>query len=125
MKTKISILILNIALAITACKKNDTGGQAEVAAFAKHHDKIIPFAKVYIKYGAKEFPGEELSKYDDSKLTDKEGHVHFENLRYGNYYFYGVGYDSAIQMPVRGGISLKIKWSERKKDINLNVPVTE
>lgn len=125
MKTKISIITLFIAFAFIACKKNGTGGQVTVAAITKHHDRHIPFSTVYIKYGAKDFPGADVSKYDASQQTDKEGHTHFENLRYGNYYFYGIGYDSVAQATVKGGVALKIKWKERKEEIELNVPITE
>ena len=110
---------------ISSCKKEQTGGESTVAAIAKHHDRNIPFSTVYIKYGAKEFPGEDVSKYDASQQTDAEGHTHFEGLRYGNYYFYGVGYDSLSQAVVKGGVSLKIKWKERKEEIELTVPITE
>ena len=125
MKTKISIIALIAVFIISACKKNGTGGQVTVAAITKHHDRHIPFSTVYIKYDAKEFPGDDVSKYDAKQTTDKEGHTHFEGLRYGNYYFYGVGYDSVAQATVKGGVALKIKWKERKEEIELNVPITE
>lgn len=125
MKTKISILTLLAVFAFVACKKNGTGGNATVAAMTKHHDREIPFSTVYIKYDAKEFPGDDVTKYDASQKTDKEGHTHFENLRYGNYYFYGVGYDSVAQAIVKGGVALKIKWKERKEEIELKVSITE
>lgn len=54
-----------------------------------------------------------------------EEHVHIENLRYGHYFVYAVGYDSSIAQTVTGGIALKIKWKERKQELDLKVPVTE
>ena len=125
MKAKILSLALVMITIFSFCKKNGTGGKVTVAAITKHHDRVIPFSKVYVKYGAKEFPGEDLSQYDAEQTTDKEGHTHFTGLRYGNYYFYGIGYDSVSQAVVKGGIALKIKWKERKQEIELNVPVTE
>lgn len=124
MKNKITALVMAIFV-IASCKKNGTGGDATVAAMTKHHDREIPFSTVYIKYGAKEFPGADVSKYDASQKTDKEGHTHFEGLRYGDYYFYGVGYDSVAQAVVKGGVGLQIKRKERKKEFELKVPVTE
>lgn len=124
MKNKITTLVMAIFV-IASCKKNGTGGDATVAAMTKHHDREIPFSTVYIKYGAKEFPGADVSKYDASQKTDKEGHTHFEGLRYGDYYFYGVGYDSVAQAVVKGGVGLQIKRKERKKGFELKVPVTE
>ncbi|MDP1801955.1 MAG: hypothetical protein Q8L81_11425 [Bacteroidota bacterium] len=125
MKAKILILALASVIIFTSCKKSNTGGDVTVAAITKHHDRVIPLSTVYVKYGAKDFPGEDVSKYDASQKTDKEGHTHFEGLRYGNYYFYGIGYDSVSQATVKGGIALKIKWKERKDKIELNVSITE
>lgn len=118
-------LTLFIIAAIVSCKKDGTGGDCTVAAITKHHDRIIPFSTVYVKYGAKEFPGEDVSQYDANQKTDKEGHTHFEGLRYGRYYFYGIGYDSVSQAIVKGGILIEIKWKERKKELEVTIPITE
>lgn len=124
MKSTFTILTLAVFV-FASCKKNGTGGKATVAAITKHHDRKIPFSTVYIKYGAKEFPGSDIGKYDASQKTDKEGHTHFEGLLQGNYYFYGVGYDSVAKAPVKGGVGLEIKRRERKQEFELNVPITE
>lgn len=124
MKTKIITTVI-VIIVIASCKKEGTGGDATVATIVQHHSKKIPFATVYVKYGAKEFPGADVSKYDANQKTDKEGHTHFEVLQKGDYYFYGVGYDSAISAVVVGGVPLTIKRKERKSEIELNVPVTE
>ena len=109
-----------------ACKRDGTGGDCEIAAFAKHHETLIPGCTIYIKYGAKEFPGTDLSVYDDSKkagsVGEAKGHTHFSGLLKGDYYLYGVGYDSSISMEVRGGIHIKLK---KKGETELDVPVTE
>ncbi len=123
---KKKMIIMGIALVVAiSCKKNGTGGEATIAAITKHHDRVIPFSTIYIKYGAKEFPGTDVSKYDAAQVTDKEGHTHFENLLRGDYYLYGVGYDSSAKAPVKGGTPITIKKSEKKKEIDLTVPVTE
>ena len=125
MKKTIVLAFIAVMAGGLSCKKNGTGGEATVAAITKHHDRAIPFSTVYIKYGAKEFPGTDVSKYDASQTTDKEGHTHFEKLRHGDYYFYGVGYDSVAQAVVKGGVGLQIKRKERKQEFELKVPVTE
>jgi hypothetical protein len=38
---------------------------------------------------------------------------------------YAVGYDSAISLPVKGGVGVTIKNSEKKKEFDIDVPVTE
>lgn len=126
MKTTIRTFLTLLAIAaIVSCKKNGTGGDSTVAAITRHHERNIPFSTVYIKYDAKEFPGEDVSQYDANQKTDKEGHTHFEGLRYGHYYFYGVGYDSVSQAVVKGGIGVQIKWKERKDELEVIVPITE
>lgn len=124
MKTKTMIAVIAI-VAMASCKKEGTGGEATVATIVSHHSKVIPMATVYVKYGTKDFPGDDVSKYDDSKVCDKEGHVHFKGLQKGDYYFYGVGYDSSISAIVKGGVPLKITRKQRKEEIELGVPVTE
>lgn len=115
-------LTATMALGISGCKKEGIGGNAEVAFHVKHHETVIPFAKVYIKYGTKEFPGTDLSLYDDSTLTDAEAHGHFHGLVKGDYYVYGVGYDSSISDVVVGGIPVQLK---AKQVLEIDVPVTE
>lgn len=124
MKQLLLILIISILL-IASCKKNDTGGTASVTITSTHHGKKIPLTNVYIKYGAKEFPGLDVNSYSAVQASDLEATTSFENLRQGDYYFYGVGYDSAIQAPVRGGIGVSIKWKERKNKIVMELPITE
>ena len=126
MKKLNKIAILSICILLMAsCKKNGAGGKADISATVIHHDHFIPFSTIYIKYGAKDFPGTNLSNYDNHVVTDKNGHADLNNLRYGDYYLYGVGFDSTIMSPVSGGDHLAIKWGQRKKTIAFTVPVTE
>ncbi len=122
-----NILIMLIAvMTVTACKKNGTGGDARIHGHVAHHVVKIPNAIVYIKYNATEFPGADVSKYNAStQASSGDGHYSFDGLRAGEYYIYGVGYDSAISAPVFGGIGVEIKYSERKETIEVNVPVVE
>ncbi len=124
MKTKIIAALLAV-IVITSCKKEGTGGDATVATIIQHHGKNIPFSTVYIKYNAKDFPGEDVSKYDANQKTDIEGHTHFEGLQKGDYYFYAIGYDSASAAIVKGGVAYKISRKKRKEKHELFVSVTE
>lgn len=127
MKKTLFILSFLTLLALFSCKKNGIGGESEISVTVKHHVDLIPGATVYIKYGAKEFPGEDLSKYDDSKVTGTSGqgtaHTHFSGLLKGNYYLYAVGYDSSVAKAVKGGIPVKLKSSHEHVDID--VPVSD
>lgn len=127
MKFKFLLLAIIACVAGHSCKKNGTGGDSEIAVWVKHHGSLIPGATVYIKYGAKEFPGTDVSKYDASKVCGTAGHgaghTHFEGLLKGDYYLYATGYDSSIAMPVTGGIPVKIK--KNGEEVEAEVPVTE
>jgi hypothetical protein len=120
---KISILILILTFIYSACTKSGLGGEAEIHIDVKHHSVLIPFSKVYIKYDAKEFPGDDLTKYDAFITTNNMAHGHFENLKKGNYYIYGVGFDSSINLTVTGG--LKVKISKKDEMVDVTLPVTE
>lgn len=123
MKTKISIVIMFVALfAITACKKEGMGGKSKVKGYVKHHSVFIPNATVYIKYGAKELPSTDVSVYDASVQADASGYYEIPNLQKGNYYLYGVGIDAAISENVYGGTPITLRRSET---IEVNVAVVE
>lgn len=121
------IALLIIAFAFTSCSKPGLGGEATIAAFPKHHDTPIPNTTIYIKYDAKEFPGTDVSVYDDAQVAEPHAggdpHAHFEGLKKGDYYLYGVGFDSSINQIVTGGIPVEI--TEKAGEIEIVVPVTE
>ncbi len=90
-----------------------------------HHQKAIPYAKVYIKFNAKEFPGADVSVYNTVIDADQNGNFLISNIYHGDYYFYSVGFDSDIAAPgiVKGGTYLQVK---RFKEIPaFVVPVSE
>lgn len=121
---KAALLILSaiMAFTFTSCHKEGTGGHSSVSGNVKHHTKLIPNAVVYIKYGATEFPGTDVSLYDDHVTSDANAHYEIKGLRKGDYYLYGVGYDNALMLQVTGGIGIKLKYN--KASVN-DVPVTE
>lgn len=128
MKNTTIILIVTVAIATLfgACKKNGTGGDAEIHAKVAHHEKAINASTVYVKFNATELPENPTTNYDlkvEGEVTDN--HVHIEELRPGNYYLYAVGFDSTISQTVRGGTGVVIKWSDRKETIEADIAVTE
>lgn len=42
------------------------------------------------------------------KKAGKDGKVTFEGLKRGDYYFYGIGYDSTIKQTVVGGVPIQL-----------------
>ncbi|MES2139577.1 MAG: hypothetical protein V4511_07695 [Bacteroidota bacterium] len=117
----ISISVISI-LSFSACYKEGNGGKSIVNGYVSHHSHRIPGSTVYIKYGAVEFPGTDVSKYDASVTADATAHYEFKDLRKGEYYLYGVGYDNAIQEIVSGGTGVKLKYN---KATTSDIPVTE
>ena len=110
-----------------SCTKAGLGGEAAIVAFPKHHDLSIPGCIIYIKYDTEEFPGEDVSVYDDMEAaeehTGQDPHVHFENLKKGKYYLYGIGFDSSINAVVKGGIPFPI--NDKNGEFEVIIPVTE
>jgi hypothetical protein len=112
------LLILFFSL---SCKKNQLGGKSTVKGKVMHHEKIIPNAIVYIKFNAKEFPGEDASNYSTSVRADNEGSYSFKCYK-GDYYLYGVGFDNSINKAVVGGLPVHIR---NKETVEVDVAVTE
>lgn len=106
----------------SSCKKEGPGGKSSVSGNVKHHQELIPNAIVYIKYGATEFPGADISIYDDKVTSDTNAHFEFKDLQKGDYYLYGVGYDFSGSYNVVGGVGIELK---RNKASETDIPVTE
>ncbi|MBA3704472.1 MAG: hypothetical protein H0W84_00800 [Bacteroidetes bacterium] len=108
-------------ITIISCKEGN-GGKSNVSGYVKHHDKKIPNAVVYIKYGATDFPGTNTANYDVSVTADASAHYEFKDLRKGDYYLYSVGYDNSGPYTVTGGVGVKLKYN---KTTITDIPVTE
>ena len=106
-----------------SCGKEGSGGKAAINGMVKHHAKPIPGAVVYIKYGAKESPGTDITYYDASASADASSNYKFTDLKRGDYYLFAVGYDSAGPYPVYGGVPVEIK--KKTETVQADVQVTE
>lgn len=125
MKKLVIIATVLIGLVwLGACKKNQLGGKSMVKGTVAHHGKPIGNAVVYIKFDAKEFPGENTSVYNASVTANASGYYETPKLYKGNYYLYAVGLDPAIAAPyiVKGGFAVSLKSNEEK---NIDIAVTE
>lgn len=119
---KIVGLVIITAL-FSSCVKEGPGGKAVITGTVKHHAQPIPGAVVYIKYNATESPGSNTTYYDASVTADAQAHYEFVNLKRGDYFLFGIGYDSAIIATVAGGIPVHI--SKKNETVAADVPVTE
>ncbi len=117
----LSVLIVGI-LAFSACTEEGLGGKSSISGNVEHHGQPIPHAIVYIKYGASELPGTTPADYDAQVVAGADAHYIFEGLEKGDYYLYGIGYDSLIFENVVGGIYVDL---HPKEDFETDIPVTE
>jgi hypothetical protein len=124
------------AFAFNSCKRAGTDGDTTLIVYAKHHGVIIPNYPgypdtVYVKFNAKDLPADPTHDYDAIFVGEAgEDHVHCEGLHTGTYFLYVTGWESPSAHPpsgrrVYGGMSVKIKYKERKSEISVDVPVTE
>ena len=125
-KINLSIALVIILITLISCKKNNTGGEAVIVTYPQFNGKNVFGATAYIKFGATSAPSDPVSNYNLKIVGEpKEEHIHIEDMRYGKYYVYTVGYDSLTHQTVRGGMGIEIKWSDRKKEKDLIIPVTQ
>lgn len=120
------VFLIICALSFIGCKKNQLGGKSNIKGKVMHHETPIPNARVYIKFNATEFPGEDVSVYNTFVDADHNGNFLIPNIYHGKYYFYAVGVDPAIGTTnniVKGGVALKVKML--KEITGFEVPVVE
>lgn len=132
MKNKIILILLSGSVFFfLSCKKNGLGGEATIVVFMKHHGNIIKNHinypdTVFIKFKATDLPGTSPDKFDTFFVGEAgENHIHCTGLRAGKYFLYGVGFDSTGKYRVKGGAAIKIAWTDRKKEIDTDLAVSE
>jgi hypothetical protein len=126
MRLIFSILILLAITTLSSCSKPGLGGKNTILVTPQHHGRDIPWVVVYIKFGTQELPGISPSDYDASFTTSGGSDsivVTVDGLKEGDYYFYGIGFDSLIMLPVTGGLPVTLKNSSGTTSMNL--PITE
>lgn len=111
-----------LLLLFTACKQEGLDGESIVTGTTAHHSNPIPHTTVYLKFGATELPSTDPADYDHNVQADANGVYTIANLTKGEYYLYGIGYDSSIHQAVTGGIAFEIGKNETK---TVNVAITE
>ena len=130
--TALALLVL-ITVSVSSCKKKckeaGKGGDVTIAAKMQHHgftilNKAWYLDTVYLKFNTQNSPGTDLASYDTYFVGEEgEDHIHLEGLKCGDYYIYGVGFDTTINERVTGGIPYS--FEQESGEIDLNVPVTE
>jgi hypothetical protein len=116
------VAVMFMALIFASCTKEGFDGDSTITGKVAHHGERISEASVFIKFGGKELPGTLTSDFDASVVADTSGTYTFSNLKKGDYYLYGVGFDSTINESVRGGIAVTL---EKDQVLTQEVAVTE
>lgn len=125
---KFSLIFVLTAIVAASCERDKTevagkGGSTTLNVTPKHHDSLIHDCMVYIKYNVQDAP----SSYDDSaKCVDNSNGIPvatFTNLKKGNYYLFGDGFDPRIAQDVKGGAPYVI--TQDGATLNYNLAVTE
>ena len=120
-----TIFLFVLTISLFACKKEGPGGKAKVYGTVAHHGAVIPGATVYIKYGATDFPGTDISVYERSYPVDVSGNYAIGSLVKGDYYVYAVGFDTdsqGITEKLTGGVAFTLTKKDNKQ---VDIPVTE
>lgn len=116
-------------LSFSSCDRTEMevagkGGSTTLKVTPQHHGDNIDSCTVFLKYNAKDLPASGTS-YDEEVICVQEGGkpvATFTNLKKGEYYVYGQGWDPDINQAVVGGIPYVI---EEDGVLNINIPVTE
>ena len=127
--------VIYSAIVLTAflmgCAKEGLDGDATLVLKPAHHGSSISSTAAYqdsafIKFNVKDAPADPTHDYDAVIVGEiGEDHVHVPNVKWGDYFVYCTGWDTTINARVTGGIYVKVKRSERKNEIVVDVPVTE
>lgn len=124
-------LLCSITIIIFSCKKkalpnagHGGGGTATLVVLPQHHNisKNIDTCKVYIKYNAQNTPAN--GQYDDStNCTCANGVVTctFDSLRNGDYYLFGLGYDTSVYKHIDGGLYCPINAQHATTTVDLAI----
>lgn len=127
MKTTFFLFAIIVLATNFSCKKKPSaglGGNAKLKIAAKHHGITIDSCTISIKFNSLDAPNNGM--YDLTQKVKKgiagESFTIFEGLKPGDYYVYGLGWDSSISNNVKGGIPYTIK---DETDLSIIVPVTE
>jgi hypothetical protein len=117
-------LIISIVLLSYSCTKPEKE-YAVIKGTVNHHEWEVAGMKVYLKKNAKDFPGFDASKYDDSTIASSgerfKAPFVFRNLEPGDYYLMATGFDTLFNMPAKGALQVTIQSNYDIKNVVLVV----
>ncbi len=123
MKNFFLVSLISLCVYSSSCTKEGPRGKALIKGYVKHHSTLIPGATVYIKYGTKDFPGSNTQYYNSSTVCNSNAYFEFKDMQKGNYYLFGIGFDSTFVKDVSGGLPIELKT--KTQTLETVVAVTE
>ncbi|MEY4594983.1 MAG: hypothetical protein RIQ47_1393 [Bacteroidota bacterium] len=129
----LAVTSIAVAISCISCKDDNdciggSGGSLTIVAKLEHHGINIPNDSlqpdtVWVKYNASDW-GNAPQGYDMRVIgVFPEDHVHIEGLKCGKYYLYASGWDTSINMEVKGGIPYETE--ESSGEVVVKIPVVE
>lgn len=116
-----------LLLIFIGCKKEGTGGKAQISGFVVYNNARVANAVVYIKYGATSSPGINPTDYDSQLTADAGGNFIFGSMTPGNYYLYAIGHATdpkyGFLINVAGGTAANIPHT--KSNVNYDIATTK
>jgi len=119
------LLVLTSVLGCRKKKNAGLGGENELQITVKHHTVVLDSITVYVKFNEQDAP-ESTSEYEISaevKEYDGKQMAIFTDLKDGEYYLYGEGWDPSLPANVKGGLPISI--CEESSPIEYDLQVTE
>lgn len=110
----------------SSCQKDDTvtpSGNIVWTVQVRHHAQVVSDARVWIKSGVSQFPGQDTGIYEYGVNCDALGEVSFTELLPGEYYLYCEGNDGVDD--VIGALGRTLADSSSGKVVSSVLPVTE
>lgn len=137
MKRKITLLLALCIMGVLAscndekkeeevdnCAEGRTGNLTLVTRMV-HHQRPIVGCRVFIKFNALEFPGEDTTKYDFAfSANAQSAYASVDSLACGDYYVYAIGIDSMLpptNWVCKGGLPYRTTLSAGTDSINVYI----
>lgn len=132
---RLSVISLLLAVTFSSCKDKTEeevdncpeGRTAFLKVIPKmvHHTRPINGCRVFIKFNATNFPGEDTTKYDYAVSSAWDSpYATIDSLNCGEYYFYTIGIDSLLDPSnwiVKGGLPYSTTATTGTDSINVYI----
>ncbi len=130
------VLSVFLAFFLFGCKKDEPAVISANAVRAlitiQHHGIPIPFARIFVKNGTVNFPGQDTSLYDVRYVADANGRLTISQIPNGQgaYVYYAKGidpsWDTTQTTPVWGyQFLITDTHTGETKDYNVSIAVSE